>query len=250
MPGKTKQGGKDKLKKLLEKLKAYMQEHKDRPFQPRPAGSKLRVFSDCSGLCPETIALTLLGLKGFFNHVGGSENDDHKHLLADAVHDACRVNSASTALGKDIFNRDPQQCLPADIYVAGFPCPAYSTLGRRLGLRDSKYRGIPMVAGLRYIAYHKPPVVLLEQVTGFLEKKHLLAQKMLRKTFAASGYTVRAKVMQTCEHGLPHSRPRLWVVALRNPAREFLEGRRHRVYRYISCLSPSKLWRATRPQVF
>ena len=24
----------------------------------------------------------------------------------------------------------------------------------------------------------------------------------------------------------------------------------HRVYRYISCLSPSKLWRATRPQVF
>ena len=41
------------------------------------------------------------------------------------------------------------------------------------------------MAGLRYIAYHKPPVVLLEQVTGFLEKKHWLAQKMLRKTFAA-----------------------------------------------------------------
>jgi hypothetical protein len=62
---------------------------------------------------------------------------------------------------------------------------------------------------------------LLEQVTGFLEKKHWLAQKMLRKTFAACGYTVRAKVLQTCDHGLPQSRPRLWVVALRNPIAEF-----------------------------
>lgn len=44
---------------------------------------------------------------------------------------------------------------------------------------------------------------------------------MLRKTFAACGYTVRAKILQTAEHGLPQSRPRLWVVALRKPSSEF-----------------------------
>ena len=217
----TREVEKDKLIKLVEKLKAFVKEHKDRPFQRRPAGSKLRFFSDCAGISPETIAMTLLGLKNHFTVVGGSENDDSKRLLADAVHDACLTRSRSDVFAKDIFKRDPRDCSPADIYLAGFPCPAYSKLGRRFGLRDSKKRGIPMVAGLRYIVYHKPPVVLLEQVTGFLEKKHKLAQKMLRKTFAACGYIVRAKILQTAEHGLPQSRPRLWVVALRKPASEF-----------------------------
>ena len=166
----TREVEKDKLTKLVEKLKAYVKEHKDRPFKRRPAGSKLRIFSDCAGISPETIAMTLLGLKNHFTIVGGSENDDSKRLLADVVHEACLTTSTSAVFAEDIFKRDPRDCSPADIYLAGFPCPAYSKLGLRFGLRDSKKRGIPMVAGLRYIVYHKPPVVLLEQVTGFLEK--------------------------------------------------------------------------------
>lgn len=91
-------------------------------------------------------------------------------------YDARGTSSSSEIVAKNIFHRDPKDCEPSDIYIAGFPCPAYSKLGRRFGLRDSKKRGIPMVAGLRYIAFHKPPVVILEQVTGFLEQKHWLAQ--------------------------------------------------------------------------
>ena len=217
---RTTEVAESKLEKLVGKLKAYVKEHKARPFQPRPKGSKLRVFSDCAGISAE-IALTLLGLKQFFTIVGGSEIDEVKRCLIGVVHETCRTSCKSESFATDIFQRDPKDSPGADIYLAGFPCPAFSKMGRRFGLRDSKKRGIPLVAGLRYIAYHKPPVVLLEQVTGFLEKKHWLAQKMLRKTFAACGYTVRAKVLQTCDHGLPQSRPRLWVVALRNPIAEF-----------------------------
>ena len=129
---------KEKLAKLVEKLKAYVKEHKNRPSQRRPAGSKLRIFSDCAGISAETIAMTLLGLKNFFTVVGGSEIDDSKRLLADAVHEACRITSRSDVFVKDIFKRDPRDCPPADIYLAGFPCPAFSKLGRRFGLRDSK----------------------------------------------------------------------------------------------------------------
>lgn len=218
---RTTEVAQSKLEKLVGKLKAYVKEHKARPFQPRPKGSKLRVFSDCAGISAETIALTLLGLKQFFTIVGGSEIDEVKRCLIGVVHETCRTSCKSESFATDIFQRDPKDSPGADIYLAGFPCPAFSKMGRRFGLRDSKKRGIPLVAGLRYIAYHKPPIVLLEQVTGFLEKKHWLAQKMLRKTFAACGYTVRAKVLQTCDHGLPQSRPRLWVVALRNPIAEF-----------------------------
>ena len=124
--------------------------------------------------------MTLLGLKNFFTVVGGSEIDDSKRLLADAVHEACRITSRSDVFVKDIFKRDPRDCPPADIYLAGFPCPAFSKLGRRFGLRDSKKRGMPMVAGLQYIVYHKPPVVLLEQVAGFLEKN----MRWLKRCFA------------------------------------------------------------------
>ena len=164
----TREVEKDKLTKPVEKLKACVKEHKDRPFKRRPAGSKLRLFSDCAGISPETIAMTLLGLKNHFTIVGGSENDGSKRLLADVVHEACLTTSTSAVFAEDIFTTRLLAC--RHLLLAGFPCPAYSKLGLRFGLRDSKKRGIPMVAGLRYIVYHKPPVVLLEQVPGFLEK--------------------------------------------------------------------------------
>lgn len=55
-----------KLLKLVEKVKAYVKEHKHRPAQKRPRGSKLRVFSDCAGTSSETIALTLFGSQEVF----------------------------------------------------------------------------------------------------------------------------------------------------------------------------------------
>ena len=75
------------------KLKAYVKEHKARPFQPRPKGSKLRVFSDCAGISAE--ALTLLGLKQFFTIVGGSEIDEVKRCLIGVVHETCRTSCKS-----------------------------------------------------------------------------------------------------------------------------------------------------------
>lgn len=125
------------------KLKAYVKEHKARPFQPRPKGSKLRVFSDCAGISAETIALTLLGLKQFFTIVGGSEIDEVKRCLIGVVHETCRTSCKSESFATDIFQRDPKDSPGADIYLAGFPCPAFSKMGRRFGLRDSKKRGIP-----------------------------------------------------------------------------------------------------------
>lgn len=230
---RTTEVAQSKLEKLVGKLKAYVKEHKARPFQPRPKGSKLRVFSDCAGISAETIALTLLGLKQFFTIVGGSEIDEVKRCLIGVVHETCRTSCKSESFATDIFQRDPKDSPGADIYLAGFPCPAFSKMGRRFGLRDSKKRGIPLVAGLRYIAYHKPPIVLLEQVTGFLEKKHWLAQKMLRKTFAACGLQKSCRLATTacpkadpvfgswpCEIPLPNSGfPRPWgSVLLLNPS--------------------------------
>ena len=92
---RTTEVAQSKLEKLVGKLKAYVKEHKARPFQPRPKGSKLRVFSDCAGISAETIALTLLGLKQFFTIVGGSEIDEVKRCLIGVVHETCRTSCKS-----------------------------------------------------------------------------------------------------------------------------------------------------------
>ena len=111
---RTTEVAQSKLEKLVGKLKAYVKEHKARPFQPRPKGSKLRVFSDCAGISAETIALTLLGLKQFFTIVGGSEIDEAKRCLIGVVHETCRTSckSESFELGQTAASAVPRLLRP------------------------------------------------------------------------------------------------------------------------------------------
>eukprot|EP00435_Cladocopium_sp_Y103_P064542 s501_g26.t1 len=212
----------EKLQKIYEDMKAYVKRYKDEVPPDRPANSKLRVFSDCAGIGSEAIALNLLGLSQQVTLVGGSEADEKKRIMMETVHEKCLVETGPPeAFSKDIFKRQPENCPACDIYLAGYPCPAFSSLGNRFGLRDGKKRGLPMVAGLRYIVRKKPAIVVLEQVTGWLHKNHEKARTMLRKTLAACHYTTRIKVLNTSEHGLPQSRRRAYLVALRNPDSQF-----------------------------
>ena len=52
-----------------------------------------------------------------------------------------------------------------DLYVAGYPCPSFSTLGRKRGGLDP--RGIIPLYGLQRII----KACVLENMAGFLDKK-------------------------------------------------------------------------------
>ena len=56
-----------------------------------------------------------------------------------------------------------------DLYVAGYPCPSFSTLGRKRGGLDP--RGIIPLYGLQWIIKEQPKACVLENVAGFLDKK-------------------------------------------------------------------------------
>eukprot|EP00435_Cladocopium_sp_Y103_P066226 s554_g28.t1 len=143
----------EKLQKIYEDMKAYVKRYKDEVPPDRPGNSKLRVFSDCAGIGSEAIALNPLGLSQQVILVGGSEADDFKRIMMETVHEKSLVETGTPeAFSKDIFKRKPQDCPACDIYLAGYPCPASLSLGKRFGLRDGKKRGLPMVAGLRYSA--------------------------------------------------------------------------------------------------
>jgi hypothetical protein len=202
------------VEKQIDKLRGFVKQHKLRePSQAMPSG-KLRIFADCAGLSSELIALAFLGFTSEnMEFVGGSEIDGTKRVLAQAVHKSFGLSTEKKALEHDIFDRNFSNTKASDLYISGFPCPAYSNCGQKLGAKDGQKRGLLVFEGLKYIAYWKPSVVILENVVAFLHKKHARTHEVMRKVFFACGYKVYMKKLSTKEHGIPQSRSRCYFVA-------------------------------------
>lgn len=154
----------DFLDRQVEKLKNFVKKHKNDPPPRRPRGNHIRLFSDCAGLGTEFLALMFLGLGPFIAIAGGSELDDDKRTLLRCVHESCGISIDMEDFSKNCLKRDPQDCKPCDVYVAGFPCPTFSSLGSKDGMMDKAKRGLVIFGILRYLACHKPKICVLENV--------------------------------------------------------------------------------------
>ena len=146
------------LEEHVAKLKSFVIQHKDKsPPRTMPEG-KLRVFADCAGISSETVALHLLGFDAStMEFVGGSEFDPVKRCLMQAVHRVCRQTTHKENLDHDIFDRNVSTTPESDIYISGFPCPAYSSCGVKKGAKDGKGRGLLIFEGLRYVDTENRP---------------------------------------------------------------------------------------------
>ena len=106
------------------------------------------------------------------------------------------------------------------LFTASFPCNDLSIAGRWEGLQgkeSSSFWGLIRI--IRKMGERKPPLVMLENVVGFLMsyggrdfEKALLAINEL-------GYTVDALILNAI-HWVPQSRPRLFVLARRDDGQE------------------------------
>lgn len=204
----------------IDKLRAFVKLHKSKRGSPKTPAGKNRIFSDCAGLFSETIALSLLGLTSeHMEFVGGSENDSAKRSMMQAVHKAFGLKTEKKLVEQDIFDRSLTETKASDVYSTGFPCPAYSSCGRKLRAKDGQKRGLLIFEGLKHI-YRKPALVILENVPAFLNKRHARTHKVMKKCFAALGYKVYVKKLSTKEHGIPQSRSRCYLVAFLRPKAE------------------------------
>lgn len=171
----------------------------------------IRTASDCSGYGSDLIAYRLLNLQGRVLPQQMSENDLHKIKLHEAVAKACGWNTQPAMTG-DMLARKPEECKTADVYVAGFPCPSFSTLGKGRGIHDQ--RGFLTLKGMEHIALTRPRVIVLEQVAAILQVKHEKVWNFVLKTLKSLEYDYVYKVMNTREHGVPQSRPRVYLLAV------------------------------------
>ena len=176
----------------------------------RQASRVIRVASDCSGYGSDLVAYKLLGLQKKARPVMMSENDNNKVILYNAVAQACGFTS--DAVATDMFLRKQEEMAQSDVYIAGYPCPSYSNLGKGEGVQDR--RGLLTLKGLEYVALRRPKMLVLEQVKAILQKKHSQVWTYLLKILKQLDYVLDYKVCNTRDFGVPQSRQRVYLLAV------------------------------------
>lgn len=102
-----------------------------------------------------------------------------------------------------------------DIICAGFPCQPFSISGNRKGFEDEQGRGKLFFNIVNIAKYHKPKVLLLENVKNFEKHDNGNTLKRVYKELECIGYKVFHSVLCASDYGVPQQRKRIYIVAFR-----------------------------------
>jgi DNA (cytosine-5)-methyltransferase 1 len=119
----------------------------------------------------------------------------------------------------DITSIDESDIPPHDIILAGFPCQAFSVAGHRKGFEDT--RGTLFFDVARIAKYHKPKVLFLENVKGFVGHDKGRTFEVVKKTLEDIGYKLFYQVLNTKDFDVPQNRERIYIIAFLDDIKEF-----------------------------
>jgi DNA (cytosine-5)-methyltransferase 1 len=137
----------------------------------------------------------------------------------------------------DIHALKVDQIPDCTLFTASFPCNDLSIAGRWEGLHgkeSSSFWGL--IRLLQDLGPRKPPLVLLENVVGFLMSHGGRDFEQALLALNELGYSVDALILNAI-HWVPQSRPRLFVIAKRD------EGQQKRSFAFVSDARPDALFR-------
>jgi DNA (cytosine-5)-methyltransferase 1 len=188
----------------------------------------LKVGTDFSGIGSPELALRNLGVE----HESVFACDKDKYARQTFL-----ANFHPKFMFEDVTTRDNSNAeLDTDLYIAGFPCQAFSLSGKRLGFED--VRGTLFFNSADYIRKRQPRFFILENVKGLLshdrpkgsKAKHgrtfqtiinLLGEtvngQMLFSYYEDHlNYNLHYKVLNTKDYGIPQNRERVFLVGIRS----------------------------------
>ena len=94
--------------------------------------------------------------------------------------------------------------IPAhDLLLAGFPCQAFSIMGKMRGFEDT--RGTMFFQVARILKHHKPKALLLENVRQLTTHDGGRTFEVILRTLSELGYHVKWKVLNALHFGVPQS---------------------------------------------
>lgn len=102
-----------------------------------------------------------------------------------------------------------------DLLLAGFPCQAFSIMGKMLGFADT--RGTMFFEIERILGYHHTPYILLENVKQLVGHDGGRTFKVILEHLERLGYHVKWKVLNALDFGLPQKRERVIIAGFLNP---------------------------------
>ena len=105
---------------------------------------------------------------------------------------------------------NPETIPDFDLLCAGFPCQSFSVAGHRKGFEDT--RGTLFFEICRIAETKRPPLLLLENVKGLLSHKRGETFHTILQSLEALGYWVEWQVLNSKYFGVPHNRPRVYII--------------------------------------
>jgi DNA (cytosine-5)-methyltransferase 1 len=133
--------------------------------------------------------------------------------IDNAVKETYKENYGVLPLG-DITEIDPQNISAYDILCAGFPCQPFSQCGQHKGFDDK--RGTLFFNIMKFVEYHKPSIIILENVQGLLNHDGGKTFERIKCDIETANYKIAYKVIKCSDYGLPQMRKRLIIVGIRN----------------------------------
>ena len=148
------------------------------------------------------------GIRLGFESVGGecvfsSEFDE----------DACRTYEANFGEhpSGDITKIDAADIPNFDILLAGFPCQAFSIIGKKEGFANETC-GTLFFDIERILKEKRPPAFMLENVRNLTAHDNGNTFRTIKEHLEALGYHVYAKVLNALDYGVPQRRERIIIV--------------------------------------
>lgn len=110
----------------------------------------------------------------------------------------------------DITKANPTSIPHHDILCAGFPCQAFSIIGKQLGFNDT--RGTLFFNVANIIKIKHPKIVFMENVKNLLHHDHGNTFQVIKNTMDGLGYDFYYEVLNAKDYGIPQNRERLYMV--------------------------------------
>lgn len=127
-----------------------------------------------------------------------------------------------------------------DVLLAGFPCQAFSIMGKMQGFADT--RGTMFFEIERILKYHHTPYILLENVKQLVGHDGGRTFKVILERLTQLGYHVKWQVMNALDFGLPQKRERVIIVGFldKNDCDAFSFDIPHTPYSLTDILEPDE----------
>jgi DNA (cytosine-5)-methyltransferase 1 len=167
----------------------------------------LSLFSGCGGLD--------LGFHGGFEALGATYPRTNFQVLNALDCDQDCVDCYKLNIGRsercDLSTVDIRNLPSVDVLMGGFPCQDFSSSGTKLGTATDRGKLYQIL--VRYADYHRPRVVIGENVPLLQRLANGVYLKEIIAAFGQVGYKVNIWRIVCQDHGLPQSRTRLFIVA-------------------------------------